>query len=579
MNEVDMDYRNRAFRWARKCSTGLFLLVLSGSLFAAEAEEFYVANVESLVQAKCIACHRAGGVGSQNLIFSGSPTANHQAFDAYVNSPTNGAKASTVLSKISGGMPHGGGVQVAQGSADYAVFSDYMDLLSAATVTTYTVESSASTGGSINPSGSVDVTANDTTSFTMTPSEGYELDSVGGTCGGSLLGATYTTSAVVNNCTVTATFGLTTYTVESSASTGGSINPSGSVDVTANDTTSFTVTPSEGYELDSVGGTCGGSLLGATYTTSAVVDNCTVTATFSEIATEDPAGATAFVERFYVNILGRPSDEAGLEGWLNVINTQSASAVAFGFLESDEFVSLNLDDAGFVDILYRTLFDRPGDAAGTAVWLDQLASGRLREMVIYQFTRSQEFDTLAKSFGVVAVNSDDESAYGVRAFTERFYTLVLGRQPDIAGFDNWVAGLTAGTLTGGDLAKNFFLSEEYLNQDTSDSAFVDTCYQAFFGRDADVAGKQGWLSMLSQGGSRAEVLDGFIGSAEFVQLAASFGIKAFRGGMFAGGVSESEVVARVSAEANAIPTVSTISLFLMASCLVGLSAVRLRVRA
>ena len=96
-----MDYRNRAFRWARKCSTGLFLLVLSGSLFAAEAEEFYVANVESLVQAKCIACHRAGGVGSQNLIFSGSPTANHQAFDAYVNSPTNGAKASTVLSKIS----------------------------------------------------------------------------------------------------------------------------------------------------------------------------------------------------------------------------------------------------------------------------------------------------------------------------------------------------------------------------------------------------------------------------------------------------------------------------------------------
>jgi hypothetical protein len=504
MTEVDMDSRNRALRWARKCSTGLFLVVLSGSLFAAEAEEFYVANVESLVQAKCIACHRAGGVGSQNLIFSGSPTANHQAFDAYVNSPTNGAKASRVLSKISGGVAHGGGVQVAQGSADYAVFSDYMDLLSAATVTTYTVESSASTGGSINPSGSVDVTANDTTSFT--------------------------------------------------------------------------VTPSEGYELDSVDGTCGGSLLGATYTTSAVVDNCTVTATFSEIATGDPAGATAFVERFYVNILGRPSDEAGLENWINVINTQSASAVAFGFLESGEFVSLNLDDAGFVDILYRTLFDRVGDATGTATWLDQLASGRLREMVIYQFTRSQEFDTLAKSFGVVAVNANDEAAYGVRAFTERFYTVVLGRQPDIAGFDGWVAGLTAGTLTGGDLAKNFFLSEEYLNQDTSDSAFVDTCYQAFFGRDADAAGKQGWLSMLSQGSSRAEVLDGFISSAEFVQLAASFGIKAFRARMIAGGVSESEVVARVSAGTNAIPTLSTVSLFIMASCLFGLSAFRLRVR-
>ena len=202
-----MDYRNRALRWARKCSTGLLLLILSGSLFAAEAEEFYVVNVESLVQAKCIACHREGGVGSQNLIFSGSPTANHQAFDAYVNSPTIGANASTVLSKISGGLAHGGGVQVELGSAGYAVFSDYMDLLSAADVITYTVESSASIGGSINPSGSVDVIANNTTSFSMTPSQGYELDSVGGTCGGSLVGATYTTSAVVDNCTVTATFG------------------------------------------------------------------------------------------------------------------------------------------------------------------------------------------------------------------------------------------------------------------------------------------------------------------------------------------------------------------------------------
>jgi hypothetical protein len=48
--------------------------------------------------------------------------------------------------------------------------------------------------------------------------------------------------------------------------------------------------------------------------------------------------------------------------------------------------------------------------------------------------------------------------------------------------------------------------------------------------------------------------------------------------MLAGGVSESEVVARVSAGTNAIPTLSTVSLFIMASCLFGLSAFRLRVR-
>jgi hypothetical protein len=142
-----------------------------------------------------------------------------------------------------------------------------------------------------------------------------------------------------------------------------------------------------------------------------------------------------------------------------------------------------------------------------------------------------------------------------------------------------VSGLTSGTLTGGDLAKNFFLSEEYLNQNTSDSAFIDTCYQAFFGRDADEAGKQGWLTTLSQGSSRADVLDGFIGSAEFVQLAASYGIKAYRAGVVASGVSTSQGVARLSPGANAIPTLSPLSLFIMAAFLCGLSAVRLRVRA
>ena len=506
LTNAHIDFRDSAIRHARCLLKSASLMVLSGSLMAGEAEEFYTANVESLVQSKCIVCHRVGGVGSANLIFGNSASANHQAFDNYVNSPTKGAKASRVLSKIVGGSGHGGGAQVTQGSAEYQAFSDYMDLLSAAEPVTYTVQASAGTGGTISPAGAVAVSTGDTASFTLVANEGYELDAIGGSCGGSLSGTTYTTAAVVADCSVTAT---------------------------------FKATPTE----------------------------------------EEADGASAFVERFYVNILGRPSDEAGLNGWLDVINSQSASAVAFGFLESAEFVSLNLDDAGFVDILYQTLFDRPGDAAGTEAWLDQLASGRLREMIIYEFTRSQEFYTLATSFGVVAVNSNDESAYGVRAFTERFYTLVLGRQPDVAGFDSWVSGLTAGTLTGGDLAKNFFLSEEYLSQNTSDSAFIDTCYQAFFGRDADEAGKQGWLTMLSQSSSRADVLEGFSGSAEFVQLAASYGIKAYRAGVVASGASTSQGVARLSPGANAIPTLSTIVLFIMATFLCGLSAVRLRVRA
>ena len=129
---------------------------------------------------------------------------------------------------------------------------------------------------------------------------------------------------------------------------------------------------------------------------------------------------------------------------------------------------------------------------------------------------------------MTALNAADESAYGIRAFVERFYTLVLGRQPDQGGFDGWGTALSAKTLSGGDLAKAFFLSAEYAAKNPTDSEFVETAYQAFFGRAADDAGKQGWLEVLSGGESREYVLNGFIGSAEFAALAASYGINASR---------------------------------------------------
>lgn len=292
---------------------------------------------------------------------------------------------------------------------------------------------------------------------------------------------------------------------------------------------------------------------------------------------ERSAQMSAFVERFYTNILGRPSDQGGLKAWLNMIQTQSASAVALGFLNSSEFLNKNLDDAAFVDILYRTLFDRAGDTGGTSYWLEQLAAGKLRDMVIWGFLRAAEFKTLSDSFGVTALNAADESAYGIRAFVERFYTLVLGRQPDRGGFDNWVTALTNGSYAGGDIAKAFFLSAEYLNQNTSNDAFVDTCYQAFFGRAADSAGKEGWLKLLAQGQSREQVLNGFIGSTEFAALAASYGIKPSRlAANFAeraeAGLASEQRVQRIP-DAEAIPALPIMALLIF-SGLLGLFGVR-----
>ncbi|MDC1116838.1 Ig-like domain-containing protein, partial [Luminiphilus sp.] len=48
-----------------------------------------------------------------------------------VNTPSKGAKANRVLSKITGALGHGGGRVIAPGSANYDAFSQYMELVSA----------------------------------------------------------------------------------------------------------------------------------------------------------------------------------------------------------------------------------------------------------------------------------------------------------------------------------------------------------------------------------------------------------------------------------------------------------------
>ena len=73
------------------------------------------------------------------------------------------------------------------------------------------------------------------------------------------------------------------YTVTPSASANGSISPATAQVVAVNTRASFTVTPLAGYSAV-VGGTCGGSLAGSTYTTADVAGDCTVQASFSAIA-------------------------------------------------------------------------------------------------------------------------------------------------------------------------------------------------------------------------------------------------------------------------------------------------------
>ncbi len=233
-----------------------------------------------------------------------------------------------------------------------------------------------------------------------------------------------------------------------------------------------------------------------------------------------------FIERFYVNILGRASDQDGLNYWLNIIQTQSGAKVAFGFLNSNEFLALNLDKPDFVNILYKTMFDREPDESGLGFWLSNLDAGYSRDEVIYGFVSSLEFAALADSFDVTPISENEETEFLIDNFVRRFYKFVLNRDPDTVGNDYWTSKLLNGDETGGNIARGFFKSSEFLARNTTDDEFVEIAYQAIFGRTSDLDGKQNWLGRLAAGTTREELINGFIISQEFSVLAERFGIRA-----------------------------------------------------
>ena len=111
----------------------------------------------------------------------------------------------------------------------------------------------------------------------------------------------------------------------------------------------------------------------------------------------------AFVLRFYRVCLGREPDEAGAASWTASLldGSNTGGSLAQGFTGSQEQANRNQANAEFVDMLYRTFFDRVADAGGRQVWLDALAAGKPRSQVVEGFIHAQEFLNLCARFAIV----------------------------------------------------------------------------------------------------------------------------------------------------------------------------------
>lgn len=154
----------------------------------------------------------------------------------------------------------------------------------------------------------------------------------------------------------------------------------------------------------------------------------------------------AAVTRLYRAYLARTPDFGGLEHWVSRLQAGVPLArVSSAFAGSSEFARRygNLGDTAFVDRVYRNVLGRPADPAGRAYWSKRLAAGTSRGTVMVQFSESNEH--LRKTQGKVDI------VLTYAAMLRRTPT-AAELQPAAGDIRSTPAGLVRSVLEGGEYA-------------------------------------------------------------------------------------------------------------------------------
>ena len=171
------------------------------------------------------------------------------------------------------GLP---GVTVTAGSASATTQSDGSYALSGLAAGTYTVTPSLS-GYTFSPASQSETITNaniTTVNFAATASPS----------GHAIKGTVTLNGSGLGGVTITVTPNVQNYTITASAGTGGSISPSGSVQVASGSSQTFAIAPTGGYQIASVSVDGAGVGAVSTYAFTNVTANHTISASFSPSA-------------------------------------------------------------------------------------------------------------------------------------------------------------------------------------------------------------------------------------------------------------------------------------------------------
>ena len=276
---------------------------------------------------------------------------------------------------------------------------------------------------------------------------------------------------------------------------------------------------------------------------------------------ENKAQVTAFVKRFYKEVLGRSdaaieADTDGINNWTNALlsGSKSGAEVAYGFVNSGEFRNRDLNNDQFVRTMYKSFFNREPDEGGYNGWYTDLQNGSKTRLQVFEgFVKSGEFKTLCANYGIdpgtytappkpqdpalkpLNVDTSGVNEPQLNAFVERLYEKALDRSSDEGGKAYWKGCILNGKDDQGReydirtvISKGFLNSQEYKNRDRNNAEFVLDCYAAFFNRNPvgteDEPNYWNWVQQLNNGLSRQQLIEnGFGNSKEFRNLIESYG--------------------------------------------------------
>ena len=236
----------------------------------------------------------------------------------------------------------------------------------------------------------------------------------------------------------------------------------------------------------------------------------------------------SFVERLYEKVLERiPGRDETAYYWSALKDgSRTGAEVGWGFVFSSECRNRNLNNAGYVGMLYETFLNRQPDMEGIEYWTGLLDNGVSREYVFKKSVESEEYEALCSASGIVRgyiiLTEPGNQNAELTMFICSLYREILGRDAEKEGLNYYAGEILAKRMTLVEASKNFIFSPEFENRKVPDTEYVKILYRAFMDREFDQPGLDFHMKRMEDGTSRAEILDGFAYSPEFYSIVKKF---------------------------------------------------------